>query len=73
MLSIMPKSPRKKVRIPTPDEIRAARKLYSLTQEKAAHRCGISRRSWVAYEKGEVKPSRPVAILIWLLMAGKLD
>ncbi len=62
---------RKAVRIPKPAEILRERKRLGLTQEKAAEKIGVSRRSWVAYEQGDPIPA-PVAILMSLLFDGTI-
>jgi DNA-binding XRE family transcriptional regulator len=41
------------------------RKRAGYTQEKAAHRFGVSARTWGAWERGETQPPRAV----WDLLA----
>jgi transcriptional regulator with XRE-family HTH domain len=40
---------------PTPEQIRAARKVAGLTQAQAAALVGVNDRGWRRYEAGDVK------------------
>lgn len=56
-----------------PDKLKRLRELWGgtkkLPQGEAAARVGVTRRSWIAWEKGDQIPARPVQILIELLIA----
>ncbi len=61
-----------KVRIPTPEEIKAIRDKLGLLQAEAAERIGVSQGQWSAWERGHKKPSRQSALLIDLLRRKKI-
>ena len=56
----------------TPAQLRTLRERLDLTQEQAAAKVGVSRRTWAGWEGGEVKPPKPLLILIQLLDQEKL-
>lgn len=45
---------------PSATKIREARKALKLTQAESAEAAGVSRRSWIRYESGDVPMPRPV-------------
>lgn len=61
-----------KVRIPTPEEVKAVREKLGLTQAEAAEKVGTSQGQWAAWESGDRKPSRQSALLIDLLRRKKI-
>lgn len=57
---------------PWPARLKAVRDRYGLTQAQAAERIRISQSQWSAFESGGRQPTRPVAHLLELLIAGKI-
>ena len=60
------------VEIPTAAQVKAIRTKLGLSQEQAAARIGMSRRTWQDYERGEIDLTTSAALLIRLLEAGKI-
>ncbi len=63
---------KKKVPIPSPEQIKLVREALGLLQAEAAERIGVGQGVWSAWERGSRKPSRQSAILIDLLRRKKL-
>lgn len=57
----------------TTDEVRAVRKKFKLTQEKASLLFGGGIRAFHKYETGENAQSRPLDILLKLMDSGKIS
>jgi len=57
----------------TTDEVRAIRKKFKLTQEKASELFGGGVRAFHKYEIGENTQSRPLDILLKLMDRGKIS
>ena len=58
---------KRRIKIPTPDELRAIRARLELTQAQAANRVAVTRETWSYWETGSRIPSRSLALLIWQL------
>lgn len=67
-----PRKPSKSA--PWPDKLKYLREAWGdgtapMTQEAAAERLGVTRRSWIGWEKGTQEPAVPVQKLIDVLLA----
>ena len=58
---------KRRIKIPTPDELREIRARLKLTQAQAADRVAVTRETWATWECAMRKPSRPASLLIWQL------
>lgn len=61
----------KKPKTPTPDEVRAARLRFGLTQEAAAALIGYKRRAWQDWEGGQRRMRRVLFSLFNDIAASK--
>jgi DNA-binding XRE family transcriptional regulator len=50
----------------------AIRERLGLTQEQAAEKIGVTRQTWIRWETGARKPSKPYLILFDMLEADRL-
>jgi transcriptional regulator with XRE-family HTH domain len=57
------------IKVPTAEQVRAARKAAGLTQEAAADLIGTSRRSWQEWESGRT----PMRAGLWELFRIKAE
>lgn len=67
-----PKRPAAPAPVNWPVKLAAWRRVNGLSQAEAAALARISQSQWSAFENGKRVPTRPIAHLLTLLLAGKI-